>query len=546
MTSFACEPEEMIQRVIDVQQQQFRVLRTLAEGGNGHIFLLEDRNGRRYAMKRVVVSMHQDPSVMKSAQNEVKIMKQLSSCNNVLSVVAYEVKRAGALYILLTVMDECKGTLLDFMNKHSLGIPEETLYKMIYDTCRGLYQMHSANPPIAHRDIKVENILWNQRLQCFQLCDFGSATTVAEVWRNKSKAERSNAMDDIERNTTVDYRSPEQCDLDFHDYCVNERVDLWALGCMIYHLLFYKLPFEEGSKLGIMNGTYKFPEGKSSKPKCLIKLVKKLLHLNPNKRPSAAHVLYSITEATGMPRPEEIPDEDWGTGKTKVKKEKRSKKEKNKQNGTAGGRNAEAMSATFTVDSGDAFDAFCSDQSALDTFCADAPQKSADFDEFPLSSSFSGIKIAGDDDLFGVFCPSPTVGAGVESREAVGLGAQTSNMAALATASPSSTQSQKPQDAFDIFNNGLSETVHGPATTISDSTGFETDDVFGLFSDSRGDAESMPSAPPTSSDPFSTGSFDPFSQSFDFDVPQNRSSTGASVQPRANQKEDDVDIWVGF
>ena len=40
------------------------------------------------------------------------------------------------------------------------------------DVCKGLDHMHKMN--IAHRDIKVENILLHNK--SFKLCDFGSAS----------------------------------------------------------------------------------------------------------------------------------------------------------------------------------------------------------------------------------------------------------------------------------------------------------------------------------------------------------------------------------
>ena len=314
--AYAHEPTQMINTIIEIEHQRFKVMKTLAEGGNGHIFLVVNRSSTQYAMKRVIVSRHQDPIVQQAATREYEVMKKLINCNNILKPVAHEVKRAGDKYVHLLVMPFCNGSVLDAMNRSRQGLSTSTLLKIVYDTARGLYQMHSAKPKrIAHRDLKVENVLWNRDENCFQLCDFGSASTNAQVWRNKSKAERSAAMDDIERNTTVDYRAPEQCDFDFHSYKVDHRVDLWALGCMIFHLCFYRTPFQDGTKLSVMNGDYKFPNNKSEKPKVLIKLIKKLLHNNPNKRPTALLVLKKIVNASkSLSKPPEISDEEWESG----------------------------------------------------------------------------------------------------------------------------------------------------------------------------------------------------------------------------------------
>ncbi|CAN0236291.1 unnamed protein product, partial [Ectocarpus fasciculatus] len=52
------------------------------------------------------------------------------------------------------------------------------------------------------------------------------------------------ANDDIRRNTTAAYRSPEQVDL-FQGHVVNEKVDIWALGVILFKLAFFQTPFED-------------------------------------------------------------------------------------------------------------------------------------------------------------------------------------------------------------------------------------------------------------------------------------------------------------
>jgi len=40
---------------------------------------------------------------------------------------------------------------------------------------RALIHLHSQDPPIAHRDLKLENVLINDNI--FKICDFGSCST---------------------------------------------------------------------------------------------------------------------------------------------------------------------------------------------------------------------------------------------------------------------------------------------------------------------------------------------------------------------------------
>lgn len=52
------------------------------------------------------------------------------------------------------------------------------------------------------------------------------------------------ANEDIRRNTTPAYRSPEQVDL-FAGHVISEKVDIWALGVILFKLAFFQTPFED-------------------------------------------------------------------------------------------------------------------------------------------------------------------------------------------------------------------------------------------------------------------------------------------------------------
>jgi len=70
------------------------------------------------------------------------------------------------------------------------------------------------------------------------------------------------------------YRPPEMVDL-YLGYKINEKVDIWMLGCVAFTMCFYNHPFLECSKLAISKGKYIFPhKHKYSEKMCdLIRLM---------------------------------------------------------------------------------------------------------------------------------------------------------------------------------------------------------------------------------------------------------------------------------
>ena len=92
--------------------------------------------------------------------------------------------------------------------------------------------------------------------RCYKFCDFGSAA--APRAPGTSSAECRAIEDDIQKHTTLQYRSPEMVDV-YRRLPIDEKSDIWALGVFLYKLCYYTTPFEDQGTLAILNATFTFP-----------------------------------------------------------------------------------------------------------------------------------------------------------------------------------------------------------------------------------------------------------------------------------------------
>ena len=118
--------------------------------------------------------------------------------------------------------------------------------------------MHYLNPPLLHRDLKVENVLINESTsgKRYKVCDFGSAAHPRKA--GKTAEECRQILDDVMRHTTQQYRSPEMVDPHLGQD-IDEKSDIWALGVFLYKLCYFTTPFEEQGQLAILNASFKYP-----------------------------------------------------------------------------------------------------------------------------------------------------------------------------------------------------------------------------------------------------------------------------------------------
>ncbi|NWW49860.1 GAK kinase, partial [Pedionomus torquatus] len=267
-------------------------------GGFAFVYEAQDLgSGKDYALKRLLSN---EEEKNKAIIQEVCFMKKLSGHPNIVqfcsaaSIGKEESDTGQGEFLLLTEL--CKGQLVEFLKKvESKGpISCDTVLKIFYQTCRAVQHMHKQKPPIIHRDLKVENLLISNQ-GTIKLCDFGSATTIAYYPDyNWSAQKRAVVEEEITRNTTPMYRTPEMIDL-YSNFPIGEKQDIWALGCILYLLCFRQHPFEDGAKLRIVNGKYVIPQN-DTRYSVFHDLIRSTLKVNPEERLSITEVVNQLQE----------------------------------------------------------------------------------------------------------------------------------------------------------------------------------------------------------------------------------------------------------
>ncbi|XP_035224761.1 cyclin-G-associated kinase-like, partial [Stegodyphus dumicola] len=255
------EEHGFVGEVVEIEKQKLRVKRVIAEGGFGYVFVAQDiSTGVEYALKRLLAG---DNDTSKTILREIKFLKKLSGHPNIIkfynaaSIEKEHSEHGKAEYLLLTEL--CTGgPLVDAINARQSPLSCAQVIQIFYQTCSAVQHMHSQKPPIIHRDLKIENLLIGTDKK-IKLCDFGSATTKSYSPDNTWTAiQRSLVEDEMCKNTTPMYRPPEILDT-YNNYPINEAMDIWDLGCILFLLCFREHPFEDSAKLRILNAKYNIP-----------------------------------------------------------------------------------------------------------------------------------------------------------------------------------------------------------------------------------------------------------------------------------------------
>eukprot|EP00658_Telonema_sp_P-2_P012482 TRINITY_DN14751_c0_g1_i4.p1 TRINITY_DN14751_c0_g1~~TRINITY_DN14751_c0_g1_i4.p1 ORF type:complete len:641 (-),score=133.96 TRINITY_DN14751_c0_g1_i4:296-2218(-) len=254
----------------------------VAEGGFSHVFAVKDTKTKEYfALKRMSC---QNQDELAHAIEEVAIMKKLPPHENVVALEGVEITHSQKGFSTVDVLMQLYkgGRLIDVMKTRTKHFSVPELLDIFMCIAKAAEHLHLQEPPIAHRDLKIENVLLDQATGVYKVCDFGSCSSQVHVCETEQDVALLRA--DIELNTTPTYRAPEMLDLRVGTI-VGTEADIWALGCTLYKMAYFKDAFTDGAPK-IISGQYTIPSDPAY-PQALHHLLGLCLNVQRQARPTA-------------------------------------------------------------------------------------------------------------------------------------------------------------------------------------------------------------------------------------------------------------------
>jgi len=244
---------------------------------------------REYVCKRCSV---QRPEIYEIVKKEIKIL-QLFKGPYIVELLTSDVITSGTKNAqeAVLLLELCPGghLLERLINRNGKLLPLQSVYDIFTQLLQSVNALHNHKPPVVHRDLKLENILFGQD-DNVRLCDFGSCVIGPTFLRNQD--ERNTAEESIAKETTQMYRAPEMIDL-YMRPVLTEKTDIWALGCILYALVFLVHPFQDMGSLGILNCRLNMP-AHTSTPEDLKVLIRRMLDMDPEARPTCIQLLDAV------------------------------------------------------------------------------------------------------------------------------------------------------------------------------------------------------------------------------------------------------------
>jgi serine/threonine-protein kinase len=217
--------------IAQVIADRYRVIRKLGEGGMGAVYLAEHIViEKKLALKVLAPELARRPDLVARFLQEARSASKIGH-ENVIDISDFGQSNDGCVYIAMEFLDgKDLGEIVRSVGPLEWGKTRE----IVLQICRALRAAHDKG--IVHRDMKPENIFLIQREgqpHFVKILDFGIAKVMG-LDPNGPRLTRTGMI-----FGTPEYMAPEQAEGKDADH----RVDIYAVGCILYHLFTGQTPF---------------------------------------------------------------------------------------------------------------------------------------------------------------------------------------------------------------------------------------------------------------------------------------------------------------
>ena len=270
----------------------YRVDALLGRGGMSVVYKAEHiRLGRKVALKVLAAPLAHDESYRERFVRESQRAADLDHPNVIPIYDAGEIEGGDSDGLLYIAMRYVEGSDLRTILRRDgpLGVGK-TIF-VLDQVASALDAAHDSD--LIHRDVKPSNILVAEPSEHVYLTDFGVAkqTTAPDLTRTGMFI------------GTVDYAAPEQIE----GLTLDGRVDVYALGCMLYECLAGRPPFDREAEVAVMHAHLTTPPPKLTDvqpelPKELDRVIAKAMAKSRDDRFATAPELVDAAQAAVIQR----------------------------------------------------------------------------------------------------------------------------------------------------------------------------------------------------------------------------------------------------
>jgi serine/threonine protein kinase len=200
------------------------IIKEISKGHFGILYKARTCDKKIVALK---VIKNSDHHAVENSKKELFVYSNLPSHPNILKCLGYAEKNDRFL-ILFEYLDN-KDLWEYFFKDPNKKLSDKKIAQYIWQLCDALQFLHKHN--IIHADVKLENILIDNKDQ-IRLCDFGLSDIRSKDYNSEYRRGICG---------TIGYIAPEI----YKDEIANVTpyIDVWAVGVVLYELLYHKSPF---------------------------------------------------------------------------------------------------------------------------------------------------------------------------------------------------------------------------------------------------------------------------------------------------------------